>query len=319
MVSSLSFEEDAIRVDGAMSVPSTDPAPVNTSRSLAAAVPGDAIFFADAPNVGANAAAQLSRLRDQLQNGGANGELDQLRQVEAALGGRLDELFSRGRRAAVAAGWDGEQAYVGMVLEVTDADAATERLRQLKNLLSLTTIGSIGQAEGTTDTVAGVEVTSIRFTTMTPTFSSDGGETEAVIQYAMDDDHVLIGVGDRFVGRALQLAQPGQSLADDARYTAAIERFGGNDNAGAFSLDLGALRETVEAEAGDMLPPETRPTSSPRLEPLDLLAGVTRVEAAPWSPAMGWCSVRTDSFLPGSAPGFDFEAVASVPAVTLGG
>ncbi len=278
VVSSLSFEDDAIRVDGAMSVPSTDPAPVNTSRSLAAAVPGDAIFFADAPNVGASAAAQLSRLREQLQNGGANGELDQLRQVEAALGGRLDELFSWVGGAAVAAGWDGEQAYVGMVLEVTDADAATERLRQLKNLLSLTTMDPSAKVKVTTDTVAGVEVTSIRFTTMTPTFSSDGGETEAVIQYAMDGDHVLIGVGDRFVGRALQLAA-GQSLADDARYTAAIERFGGNDNAGAFFLDLGALRETVEAEAGDMLPPEYATDIQPQLEPLDLLAGVTRVES----------------------------------------
>ena len=94
VVASLSFEDDAIRVDGAMSVPSTDPAPANTSRSLAASVPGDAIFFADAPNVGASASAQLSRLREQLENGGANGELDQLQQVEAALGGRLDELFS---------------------------------------------------------------------------------------------------------------------------------------------------------------------------------------------------------------------------------
>ena len=99
--------------------------------------------------------------------------------------------------------------------------------------------------------------------------------TEAVIQYAMDGEHVLIGVGDRFVGRALQLAS-GESLADDARYTAAIDRFGGNDNAGAFFLDLAALRETVEAKAGEMLPPEYATDIQPYLEPLDLLAGVTR-------------------------------------------
>ncbi len=277
VVSSLSFEDDAIRVDGAMSVPAGDPAPANTTRSLAASVPGDAIFFADAPNLGASASSQLSRLREQLESGGASGELDQLQQVEAALGGQLDELFTWVGGGAVAAGWDGDQAYVGMVLEVTDADAANQRLRQLQNLLSLATMDPSAEVKVSTETVAGVEVTSIRFTTMTPTFGSDGGETEAVIQYAMDDEQLLIGVGDRFVGRALQLGS-GESLADNARYADAIGRFGGDDNAGAFFLDLAALRETVEAEAGEMLPPEYATDTQPYLAPLDLLAGVTRVE-----------------------------------------
>jgi hypothetical protein len=276
VVASLSFEDDAIRVDSATSVP-MDPAPANTSRSLAELVPSDAIFFADSPNVGANASAQLSRLREQLGNGGASGELDQLQQIEAALGGRLDELFNWIGGGAVAAGWDGEQPYVGMVLEVNDTDAASQRLRQLKNLLSLATMDPAAEVKVTTETVAGVEVTSIRFTTMTPSFSSDSADMEAVIQYALDGEHVLIGVGDRFVGRALQLS-PGESLAEDARFTAVIDRFGGDDNAGAFFLDLAALRETVEAQGGEMLPPEYATEIQPYLEPLDLLAGVTRVE-----------------------------------------
>ena len=87
----------------------------------------------------------------------------------------------------------------------------------------------------------------------------------------MDGEHVLIGVGDRFVGRALQLA-PGDSLADNARYRAAIDRFGGDDNMGAFFLDLVGLRETVESAAGEMLPPEYATDTQPYLEPLDLLA-----------------------------------------------
>jgi hypothetical protein len=177
----------------------------------------------------------------------------------------------------VAAGWDGEQPYVGLVLEVTDADAADERLRQLQSLLSLATMDPASEVEVTTETVAGVEVTSIRFTTMTPTFGSDAGEKEAVIQYAMDGEHLFIGVGDRFVSRALQLA-PGESLADNPRYTEAIGRFGGANNAGGFFLDLATLRETVEAEAGEMLPPEYASEVQPYLQPLDLLAGVTRVE-----------------------------------------
>jgi hypothetical protein len=212
-----------------------------------------------------------------MESGGQGLELDQLEQLEAALGGRLDELFSWIGGGAVAAGWDGEQPWAGVVLEVTDADAADERLRQLKNVLSLVTMDPSAEVQVTTETVAGVEVTSIRFSTTPPTFGSDAGEKEAVIQYAMDGEHVLIGVGDRFVGRALQLPS-GESLAEDPRFTEAIGRFGGADNAGAFFLDLAALRETVEAEAGDMLPPEYAAEVQPYLAPLDVLAGVTRVE-----------------------------------------
>ena len=58
----------------------------------------------------------------------------------------------------------------------------------------------------------------------------------------------------------------------------AIDRFGGDDNAGAFFVDLAGLRETVEAEAGEMLPPEYTAKTQPYLEPLDLLVGVTKVE-----------------------------------------
>jgi hypothetical protein len=276
VVASLSFEDDAVVVSGATSVPA-DPAPANTTRTLAASVPNDAIFFADAPNVGATASSGLARLRAQMEGGGQGPELDQLEQVEAALGGRLDELFSWIGGGAVAAGWDGEQPWAGVVLEVTDADAAEQRLRQLQNVLSLVTMDPSAEVQVTTETVAGAEVTSIRFSTTTPSLGTDAGETEAVIQYAMNGEQVLIGVGDRFVGRALQLA-PGESLADDSRFNEAIGRFGGADNAGSFFLDLAALRDTAEAEAGDMLPPEYATEIQPYLAPLDLLAGVTRVE-----------------------------------------
>ena len=56
------------------------------------------------------------------------------------------------------------------------------------------------------------------------------------------------------------------------------DRFGGDDNAGAFYLDLVTLRETLESQAGEMLPPEYASEMLPYLEPLDFLAGVTRVD-----------------------------------------
>jgi len=278
VVSALSFEDDAIRVETATNLPDGGVVPANAERDLAASVPSDAIFFADASNVGASLSASLAAARDQLEGGGASGELNELQQVEAALGGRLDELVNWIGGGAVAAGWDGEQPYVGLVLEVTDAEAADERLRQLQNLLSLATMDPSAEVAVSTETVAGVEVTSIRFTTMTPTIASDAGEMEAVIQYAMSGDQLLIGAGDRFVSRSLQLAS-GESLADDARFQAAIERFGGSDNAGAFYLDLVGLRSAVETAAGAMLPAEYATEVAPYLEPLDYLAGVNRLES----------------------------------------
>ena len=278
VVSALSFEDDAIRVETATNLPDGGVVPANAERDLAASVPSDAIFFADASNVGASLSASLAAARDQLEGGGASGELNELQQVEAALGGRLDELVNWIGGGAVAAGWDGEQPYVGLVLEVTDAEAADERLRQLQNLLSLATMDPSAEVAVSTETVAGVEVTSIRFTTMTPTIASDAGEMEAVIQYAMSGDQLLIGAGDRFVSRSLQLAS-GESLADDARFQAAVERFGGSDNAGAFYLDLVGLRSAVETAAGAMLPAEYATEVAPYLEPLDYLAGVNRLES----------------------------------------
>jgi hypothetical protein len=278
VVTALTFEDDAVRLETATNLPSGGVVPVNSQRSLAASVPADAIFFADASNVGDSLSSSLSGLRDQLDAGGASGDLNELQQVEAALGGRLDTLVDWIGGGAVAAGLDGEQPYVGLVLEVTDADAADERLRQLQSLLGLATMDPSAEVRVSTETVAGVEVTSIRFTTTTPSLSSDAGTMEAVVQYAMDGDQLLIGVGDRFVSRSLQLADGG-SLADDVRFRAAIDRFGGSDNAGAVYLDLVSLRGAVESAAAEMLPPEYATEVAPYLEPLDYFAGVTRLES----------------------------------------
>ena len=274
VVTSLSFEDDAVRSDTATSLPAGDPAPSNTRRTLAASVPNDAIFFADASNVGASASAGRRGRATSLAAAGRVAE------IEAALGGRLDELFSWIGGGALAAGWDGEQprghgpgGHRCRCRHPATAPAA-EPAQPGDD-------GSIGRSRVSTETVAGVEVTSIRFMTTTPTFGSDAGH-RGVIQYAMDGERVLIGVGDRFVGRALQLA-PGDSLANDARYRAAIDRFGGDDNMGAFFLDLVGLREAVESAAGEMLPPEYTTEVQQYLEPLTS-GGRDRVESGDAGP-----------------------------------
>jgi hypothetical protein len=94
------------------------------------------------------------------------------------------------------------------------------------------------------------------------------------LQYALDGDTALIGI-QGFVEAALTL--DGDSLSGASRFADAIGRFGGDDNAGGFFLDLVALREAVESAMpvnDDAGYAEVREN----LLPLDYLAGVTRVD-----------------------------------------
>ena len=89
---------------------------------------------------------------------------------------------------------------------------------------------------------------------------------------------MLIGFGDQFVGRSLSIEE-GASLADADRFTAAVDRFGGQDSLGITFLDLAGLRTAVEATAGSMLPSEYVQQVKSNLEPLDYLVSVTQVES----------------------------------------
>jgi hypothetical protein len=277
-VSTIGFEDDAVRIDGVSTMPGGDHAPSNGQRGLAASVPGDAIFFVDGPNVGDALTQSIIGLRAALAAApGGESALESLRQAQAALGADLEDFVSWIGSGAMAAGWDGEQPYAGLVLEAADPDAAARRLGQLRALVDLAGMDPSMQVEVSTETVEGVEVTTIRVSADALT----GGGLQVdkvVVQYALDGETALIGFGDRFVGRALAL-EDGQSLADADRYSDAIERFGGEDNAGAFFLDLFALREVLEAQFGALDTTGTYEAQvKPNVEPLDYFAGVTRVE-----------------------------------------
>jgi hypothetical protein len=277
-VSTIGFEDDAVRIDGVSTMPGGDHAPSNGQRELAASVPGDAILFVDGPNVGAGLTQSITGIRAALAAGSGGGSaLESLRQAQAALGADLEDFVSWIGSGAVAAGWDGEQPYAGLVLEAADPDAAARRLGQLRALVDLAGMDPSTQVEVSTETVEGAEVTTISVSA--DALTGAGLQVDkVVVQYALDSETALIGFGDRFVGRALAV-EDGQSLADADRYSDAIERFGGHDNAGAFFLDLFALREALEAQFGALDTTGTYTAEvKPNVEPLDYLAGVTRVE-----------------------------------------
>jgi hypothetical protein len=277
-VSTIGFEDDAVRIDGVSTMPGGDVAPSNSRRELAASVPADAIFFADGPNVGPGLTQSITGIRAALAASPASqSALESLRQAEAALGADLEDFVSWIGSGAMAAGWDGEQPYAGLVLEAADPAAAERRLGQLRALVELAATDPSMQVEVSTESVSGVEVTTISVSAaaMVP---GSLPVSEVMVQYALDGETAIIGFGDRFVGRALGMAD-GQSLADADRYTDAIDRFGGPDNAGAFFLDLVALREVLEAELGALDTSGMYEGQIKRnVEPLDYFAGVTRVE-----------------------------------------
>jgi hypothetical protein len=277
VVTTVGFENDAVRFDGVTTMPGGDLAPSNGSRGLAAAVPADALFFADGPNVGPGLVQAITGIRAAVAAAPDGGMMDQqLKQVEAALGADLDDFVSWIGSGAIAAGWDGELPWFGLVLEAADPAAAEQRLGQLRALVELAAMDPQTQVEVSTEDVGGVEVT-----TISTTIEQMGGAmpfTGASVQYALDGGTAYIGFGDRFVETALAM-EPGASLAESARFTAAVDRFGGADNAGAFFLDLAALRTAVEGAVPDIhATPLYETEIRPNLTPLDYLAGVTRVE-----------------------------------------
>jgi hypothetical protein len=275
-ISSISFENDAVRFDSVSSVPDGPLAPANAERAFAAQVPADAIFFADADGLGAGLEQGITAMKATLAVGPAAAEqLAQLEQFEAALGAPLEQFVSWAGGGAMVAGWDGEEPYVGLVLEATDADAARQRLNQLRALVELAAADPSAHFTVATESVGDTEVTTIK-----ADLSSAGlsGMPLAVIEWAIDGDRVLLGVGDRFVRRLLDL-DPADSLAQSDRFQAAVDRLGGTQNGGVVYVDLAALREAVvSALPPDALGPDWDRVVAPNLAPLDYLVVVNRVE-----------------------------------------
>lgn len=261
MMASVSFEADAVRFDSVSAVASGDAAPANSTRDLADQVPADAILFADAGAVGDRLAAVVGTLQTVLGTAGSPMSADQLR---AALGGDLTGMVSWIGDAAVAAGVDGSDPYAGLILEALDADAAAQRMGQLRALAGLAALDESSGISVSTDTVAGVDVTSVGV--------SESGAPGVVVQWAVDGDRVVIGLGDQFVGRVLEL-DPADSLGATTRFAAAADRFGA-DNAGLVFVDLAALRDALAAQ----LPPSMGmqyDQVAPMLAGLDYLVATT--------------------------------------------
>ena len=272
---------DRLAVDVVTDPPTGPFAAANAERDLADEIPADAIYYAEAGNLGTTLAAIIEPLKDTMAS--MPGGEDQVDTIEAALGADLEEMVSWIDDGAIAIGFDGEEPYGGIVLVPNDMDAADRRLGQLASFAGLAALDPDSGVTVEESTVGSVTVTTIRWEDpnaaldeMLPT------PTGIAVQYAITDDRALIGVGGTFVGRVLEL-ESGDALASVERFTSAIDELGGASNTGVAWLDLVGAREALEEymlprlgilDAETFYESEIRPW----LLPLDRVVSVTRLE-----------------------------------------
>lgn len=267
---SVRIEPNGIRADAVTAIPEGVPVAVNAERGLDAQVPADTIFFADGGRIGELLAWYIANAKEAMPDASASPEFNRqtIADAEAALGSDLEAFVSWIDDAALVAGWDGAQPYGGVILTTDEPDAARQRIGQLRALAEL----GAAQAGATfsEEEVAGLEVVTVRF----PVDEAAEMPIEPVMQYAIDEHRVVIGAGDRFVRRVLEL-DAASALGASERYRAARDAAGPASNQGVAWLDLAALREAIQPN----LPPDVRTMYdefvAAWVEPLDYLVGVT--------------------------------------------
>jgi hypothetical protein len=270
---------DGVVVDGAASQPTGAFAAVNTERGLAAEVPNDILYFADGGNLGAILTQYATAIKTAAAADPA--AADGLAQAEAVLGAEIEELVSWIADGAIAIGYDGVEPYGGVILNASDPEAAATRIEGLLSLARLSVMDPSLGVTVTESTVGEVEVTTIHWEDPA---AAEGFSmlplSGASLQVAVDGDRVVIGVGERFVTRVLEL-EAAESLAQSERFAAAIADLGGTNNAGSVWLDLRGTREAIEAALpAQMLSGfvDYEADVKPWLVPFDFAAGVTRLD-----------------------------------------
>lgn len=281
----LTVDGDRVSLSMASDPPTGSLAMSNAERGLADEAPGDALYYAEGGNVGASLSGLIASLKETAD--AIPGGAEQLEMVESAIGGDLEEMVDWMGDAATVVGYDGEQPWGGAIIVPTNMEDARRTMDRLATFAGLATLDpTIGITVEERD-VEGVEVTTVRWTDpnapapTTPDASVPApfAVPEVVAEWAVTDDRVLIGIGDRFVERVLTL-DAASSLAEVPRYRDAVAELGGSSNAGVTWLDLRGVRLALEsAFASDLAEMETFATEIISwLEPLDRLVTVARIE-----------------------------------------
>jgi hypothetical protein len=257
----------------AAAAPPTGPfAAANADRGLAGAIPGDALSYAEGGNVGPALAEIIAGLKEAAaaEPEAAEG----IATAEAALGTDLEELVAWIDDGAVAIGWNEREPWAGFVLTPSDRPSAERRLGQLATFARLAAMDPDSGITVTQETVGEVTVTTIRWENGSSGFVP-GTPTSMCVEYALTDDHVLVGLGERFVRAALAL-DPADSLAAAPRFADSVTALGGPEAAAIAWMDLAGIVDAGREAAGPMLGGEGAAVLE-WLRPFDLLVSVARI------------------------------------------
>jgi hypothetical protein len=276
-----SADGDRFAFDVATDPPSGELAVENVDRGLADEVPADALYYSEAGKLGASFTALIGPMKDAVA-ATPDGE-EQIATIEAALGADLEDLVSWIDDGATVIGFTDGEPYGGLLLVPNDVDAAERRLSQLSSFAAL---AALDPESGVTVDEAEVEsrtVTTIRW--QAASGMADGMLPMApgvTVQFTVTDDRAIIGFGDSFVGRVLDL-DADESLGSVARFSDAVADLGGASSTALTWIDLAATRKAIEGAMGPAidsfdLTGEYEGEVLPWLDPLDRFVSVTRLE-----------------------------------------
>jgi hypothetical protein len=282
----LRVEGDALVMDSAM--PHVDAAPGpsdNRANGVAAYAPPSTIGFAAGNDYGATLTETIALYRKDPALAGVFKSVDQA----ANLLGGLDKSVGWMGDTGLVIARTGDSVEGGIISIPKDAAAGRQLLTTLRSFASLagpqygisvrdedhagTTItvldlGTAASISALAGNLAGVPLPS------SAPADLPGGHIE--ISYAATDGVVIIGSSPDFVGHALD-AGTGQSLADDARFSALVGRVGAAHTAISF-VDVAAVRALVEGQLGKATPKERadyEESVKPFLTPFDAFIGAT--------------------------------------------
>jgi hypothetical protein len=271
----ISVSGDRVSFDSASDAPSGAFAVTNADRGLSDEVPADALYYSEGGNIGASLAAIIGPMKEAAAAESPE-VADQIETAESALGAEIEDLVSWIGDGAMVIGADAGTPYGGLLLVPTDVDAAERRLGQLSTFAGLAGLDPSSGVTVEESEIAGETVTTIRW-------DAAGGDPMlgmpfgVVVQFTVTDDRAVIGFGEGFVERVLEL-EPSESLGSQDRYTDAVASLGGSDNSSVAWVDLAGIREAIETATGAGDDEAYAADVLPWLAPIDALASVGWLE-----------------------------------------
>jgi hypothetical protein len=284
----LRVEGDAVVMDSAAPAVEGGPGPDSDhANAVAAWAPPTTIGLAAGNDVGATLQETLDQFTAQP---GMEDVADQIQEATGILGG-VDGIVGWMGDTGVIVLADGENPAGGLVSVPTDPEAASRFFTTIRSFLTLGG-GELGVTvtdedhNGTTITV--VDLGSLE-DLAGAAGALGGGAVPAPapgtvpsdpvkLAFAATDDVVVIATSADVVKAVLD-AGPGPSLADDARYQAAVGRVGA-EHTGVSYVDITAVRTLIEShldEASAEERAEYEESIKPFLTPFDTFAAATTV------------------------------------------